>query len=143
MPKSFSVDNPGALEEQIRALEEGLSESTLRKTGAAMATEFKNEVALRVPKDTGDLATGLTVFYDKEDSVTGKIATYVVAFVGDTAARGPKNRKVSRRALAGWLENGRSKMAAKPFVTPAYEAARQRAAEVAQEKLLEAVAKKP
>ena len=143
MPKSFSITNPNALEQQILALEQGLSESTLRKTGAAMATEFKNEVALRVPKNTGDLATGLTVFYDKEDSVEGKIATYVVAFVGDTPERGPNNRKVSRRALAGWLENGTSKMAAHSFVTPAYEAARERAAEVGQEKLLEAVAKKP
>lgn len=137
--KSYSVDNPDALANAITALDHAFSESTLRKAAAAGTTVFKNEIAVRVPHESGDLASGLTVTYDQEDSVTGLIATYIVLFVGDTRPKGPNRKKVSHRALAGWLENGTSRMPAKPFVRPAFEAMKQRAVDRSTEVILGAL----
>lgn len=140
--KSYSVDNPDALANAIAALDQTFSESALRQAAAAGVTLIKNEIAVRVPRESGDLAAGLTVAYDQEDSVTGLVATYIATFVGDTKPNGPKMKKVSRRALARWLENGTSRMAAKPFIRPAFEAMKQRAANRTTEVILEALNKK-
>jgi len=128
MAKTFSIENPDALTQAISNLEVAVSEPTLRRASAAGATVFKNEIFRYVPRDTGDLAQGLTVAFIPEDSVAGRLATYEVLFVGDTKPKGAKGRKVSRRALAGWLENGASKRAPRPFVRPAFEARKEDAA---------------
>jgi len=145
MAKTFSVDNPDALAQAVAGLESALAEPTLRRAAAAGATVFKNEVFRYVPRDTGDLAKGLTVVYLPEDSSTGHLATYEVLFVGDTTTknagsnkRGTK-RNVSRKALAGWLENGASGRAARPFVRPSFEARKEDAAEAANKVINEAL----
>jgi hypothetical protein len=139
MAKSFSITNPDVFKDALARLDNAHSESTLRKAAAAGATVFKNEVARHTPIDTWDLLSGLGVAYLPESSVTGKIATYQVQFIGDTKPKGPKGKKVSRRALAGWLENGRSKMAARPFVRPAFEGAKDRAIAASNAVLAEAL----
>jgi HK97 gp10 family phage protein len=130
---SFSVQNPDALANAIANLESSLSESTLRKAAAAGATVFKDEVMLRVPKASGDLAAGLTVAFVPEQSVEAQLATYIVTWVGDTGKEWKSKNKVSRRSLAGFIENGTSKKAASPFVTPAFGAAETKAVEKGNE----------
>jgi HK97 gp10 family phage protein len=132
MPKSFEVVNPDALAKEIKKLERATSESVLRKAAAAGATVIKNEIAGRTPVDTGDLLNGLTVAYAPEASVTGSIATYVVTFVG--TAPDQKNGKpgMRRRHVAGWLEYGTSKMAARPFIRAGFDAKKTQAAQATQ-----------
>jgi len=132
MAVKLEVQNPGALEAAISRLSSAMSESTLRKGAAAGASVLKNEVYLRTPVDTGELREGVTVTYSPEDSVTGKIATYLVTFIGDYPDKPNGKPGMRKRDVAGWLENGTSKMAARPFVRPAYEAKRQQAVTTTQ-----------
>lgn len=130
--KAFSIENPDAMSDALRNLEAAFSESTLRKAGATGATILKHEVVVRTPRDTGELAKGCTVAYAPEDSVAGKIATYVVTFVGDYPQRPSGKPGMRKRDVAGWIENGTSKKAARPFVRSAYEAKRQQAVAATQ-----------
>lgn len=139
MAVKFEVQNPDALADAIANLEQAMSESTLRKGAAAGATVLKEEVVARAPRVTGGLAEGCTVAYAPEDSVAGKIATYVVTFVGDYPQRPNGKPGMRKRDVAGWIENGTSKKAARPFVRPAYEAKRQAAADRTQSVIADAL----
>lgn len=139
MAKTLSVTNPDVFKDAIAALENASSESTLRKAAAAGVTVFKNEVARYTPIRTWDLLSGLSATYVPEDSVTGKLATYKVVFMGHTQGTKNKPNGYWRQSVAGWLENGTSRMAAKPFVRPAFEAAKDRAIAASNAVLTEAL----
>ena len=129
MAKSgFQITNPEALSNALRAMEVGAAESTLRQASAAGATVFLAEMRLRAPvgfggyerKGTqhppGFLRDHLLVFYNAEDSVTGARSTYSATW--------------SRDAFYGrFLEYGTSKMAARPFLRPSFEAKQTAAAQ--------------
>ncbi|MET3214312.1 UNVERIFIED_ORG: phage gpG-like protein [Burkholderia territorii] len=140
--KSYSVENPDALANEIAALDTTVSESVLRQAAAAGVTEIKNEIAVRVPRESGDLASGLTVTYDRENSTAGLNATYLALFVGDTKSRWKTGGKLARKSLAAMLEGGNSRMPAHPFVRPAFEAVKQRAVDRSRDTILAALNKK-
>jgi HK97 gp10 family phage protein len=152
VPKPFEVSNPDALAKAIKRLESAASESTLRKAAATGATVIKDEIAIRTPVDTGDLLSGLTVAYAPEDSVTGHLATYVVTFVGTAPDRANGKPGMRRRDIAGWVENGHanrisaiehgtSRTAARPFIRPAFDAAKGQAVAASQAVILNALNK--
>lgn len=114
--KAFETSNPEALTAQLDALGEAVSESALRKAALAGANIFLAEEKIRIPRDTGAGAASLVISYDKEASVTGKIASYVVTWLKDAY-------------YLRFVEYGTSKMAAKPFKRPAYEAKKKAAAQ--------------
>ncbi|KVE27731.1 hypothetical protein WI93_11895 [Burkholderia vietnamiensis] len=128
MAKTFSIENSEALTDAIRALDNIASESVLRQAAVAGARIYFDEMKLRVPlavreyerKGTkiypGFLRDNLLIAYDKEQSVDGKFASYVVTW--------------SKDAFYGkFVELGTSKMAPKPFLRPSYEAKKTAAAE--------------
>ncbi|ARL25493.1 HK97-gp10 family putative phage morphogenesis protein [Burkholderia pseudomallei] len=130
MVKNVVVANPDALTAKLRALSDIASESTLRQAAVAGAREVLYEAKLRAPVYAGAFegaASGATwtrygvqyypgflrdhliVAYDKQVSVTGRIASYIVTW--------------TREAFYGrFIEYGTSKMAARPFLRPSYEA---------------------
>lgn len=121
------MENPGALTNALRALDDVASESVLRQAAVAGAREIFSEVKLRVPvflgiyegkeapHPVGFLRDNILIAYDKERSVEGRLASYIVTW--------------SKEAFYGrFLELGTSKMAARSFLRPAYEAKRQAAA---------------
>jgi HK97 gp10 family phage protein len=124
---TFTVENPEALTDGLRALDNIGSESVLRQAAVAGARVIFDEVKLRAPvgdtpyerKGTphapGTLRDSLLIAYDKEVSVPGKLASYIVTW--------------SKEAFYGrFIEFGTSKMSARPFLRPAYEAKRRDAA---------------
>ncbi|WP_255631138.1 HK97-gp10 family putative phage morphogenesis protein [Caballeronia sp. dw_19] len=114
--KAFAVMNPEGLTAQLSALENAVSESTLRKAALAGARIFLEEERLRIPRDTGAGADALIIAYDAEASVAGKIASYLVTWSKDAY-------------YLRFVEYGTSKMAAEPFKRPAYEAKKTAAAQ--------------
>jgi HK97 gp10 family phage protein len=106
---SFAVRNPDALTDVLRTAEIATSEPALRKGALAGARIFLDEIKLRAPRRTGNLVDSALIVYDPEQSVAGKIASYIVTF----------NKKAWYARL---IEFGTSKMAAEPFIRPAYEA---------------------
>ncbi|WP_455275134.1 HK97-gp10 family putative phage morphogenesis protein [Ralstonia thomasii] len=128
MAKAFEVVNPDGLTSALRGLDDIASESVLRQAAVAGARVIFDEVKLRAPvgarvyenaesgRPPGFLRDHILIAYDKEESVDGKLATYIVTW--------------SREAFYGrFLEYGTSKMAAQPFLRPAYEAKKTAAAE--------------
>ncbi|KVR97201.1 hypothetical protein WK28_09455 [Burkholderia vietnamiensis] len=75
---------------------------------------------------TGTLEESILVTYIPEESVPGKLATYAVTF----------NKKAWYARL---LEFGTSKMAARPFIRPSFEAKKTEAGEAVIEQIQEAV----
>jgi HK97 gp10 family phage protein len=116
MAKAFEVSNPGALTAQIDELDEAVSESTLRKAALVGANIFLAEEKLRIPRDTGKGAQSLVIAYDEENSVTGKVASYIVTWLKDAY-------------YLRFVETGTSHSAARPFKRPAYEAKKKVAAQ--------------
>ena len=125
---SFVVQNPEALTAVLDNAARATSESVLRQAAAAGATVFYREIKVRAMPHyrSGNLENSLLVTYVPEDSVTGKLATYMVGFA-------------SKAWYARLLEYGTSKMAAKPFIRPGYEAKKAQAAKAVIEKIQEAV----
>ncbi len=142
MAFKLSIDNPTALVDTIDALERVASESVLRQATVAGARVIFDEVKLRAPvgntswesqdgkqkRYPGFLRDNILIAFDQERSVEGLRATYLITW--------------SKEVFYGrFLEHGTSKMAARPFLRPAYEAKRAEAAqkfgEVIDEKVKE------
>lgn len=128
MAKAFSLENPEALTDALRALESIASESVLRQAAVAGARVILDEVRLRAPvgaqtwerkgtrHEPGFLRDSLLIAYDKELSAEGLRASYIVTW--------------SKDAFYGrFLEYGTSKMGAQPFLRPGYEAQKTAAAD--------------
>ncbi|CAD6536417.1 hypothetical protein LMG27952_03146 [Paraburkholderia hiiakae] len=116
MAKAFTTANPEALTAQLDALDDAVSESTLRKAALVGANIFLAEEKLRVPRRTGAGADALVIAYDAENSVPGKLASYIVTWLKDAY-------------YLRFVEYGTSRMAAQPFKRPAYEAKKKEAAQ--------------
>lgn len=129
---SFTVENPQALTDGLRALDNIASEAVLRQAAVAGARIIFDEVKLRAPVGDatyerkgsthapGTLRASILIAYDKEVSVEGKLASYIVTW--------------SKDAFYGrFLEFGKSNTPATPFLRPAYEAKRKAAAEAVDE----------
>jgi HK97 gp10 family phage protein len=112
----MKMDNPAALTAQLRALGTAVTEHALRQAAVAGARVFQDEMKLRVPVKSGEGRKSIIVAYDAEASVEGAIASYIVTWL--------KGAFYLR-----FVEYGTSKMAAKPFMRPAYEAKKTAAAQ--------------
>ena len=125
---TLTIENPQALTDVLDNAEAATSESALRQAAIAGARVFYREIKVRamVHYRTGVLENSIRTVFVPEDSVTGEIATYAVTINKDAW-------------YARLLEFGTSKMAAKPFVRPGYEAKRQEAGEVVINKIQEVV----
>ena len=139
-------DIEGALDK----LSDAVGEKTLRSVGFAGAAVFRDEVALQAPKDTGFLSEQVGVIRDTDKSDGKIVQTYLVK-VRTSKSKYANTKHNVRKDRAGktyattnafywrFFEYGTSKMAARPFIRPAFEAKKSEAMQAMKNKLSEKI----
>lgn len=133
----FELDNPEALTSLFDGMDADTVESALRQGAAAGATVLNNEVSLRAPVRYGYLRSSASVVFVPEESAKGVVATYQTVFVGVAPDQKSGKKGMRNRDVARWLEYGTSKMPARAFVRPAFDARKEQAADACADKILE------
>ena len=136
----------------LRELPQKVSRNALRAAVNAGATVIKKEAGVKAPKDTGALKANMYQKQVREKSGPETQTFYVgvrkgVAKYANTAAnrRAGKAGKVYKDAGTTFywrfMEFGTSKMAARPFLRPAFESKKEEAVKAIAEKLDERIKK--
>jgi HK97 gp10 family phage protein len=151
MADTISLNLTGDFEAALDRLAAAAGESALRAAGVAGAKLFQEEAQARVPVKTGRVKKNIIIKRAEEKSDGNKRQTYLVLVRGGSGNYG--NTKLNRRKNRvgksydtdgdafywRFLEFGTSKMAARPFMRPAYEARRARAIDVMRARLWEKI----
>lgn len=126
----------------LRELGPRVAKNSLRRAVSAGATVVKNDARARAPKDTGEMAKDILV--KRERDTKGEMSAKYSVFVltGKKSRLKGKGRNVARDSWYWRLvEFGTSKMAAQPFMRPAYDGKKEEAVKVIGEKLDEGIQK--
>lgn len=125
----------------MRELPERVAKNALRSAVGAGAAEIRKEAKLHAPVDSGRLKTSIYQKQIREPSGQYK----QVFFVG--ARNGPKRKKGGTKdySQSAWywrfVEFGTAKMAASPFLRPAFESKKEAAIDAIGKKLDERIQK--
>lgn len=131
-------------------LTEAAGEETLRSVGFAGAAVFRDEVIREAPKDTGFLSENIGVVRATDKSDGSKVQTYLVKVLSIKTkyADTRQNRRLGRETKTydqtkpfywKFFEYGTSKMAARPFIRPSYEAQKDNAMQAMKAKLTQKI----
>jgi HK97 gp10 family phage protein len=106
----------GDWESGLAKLEAAVSESVLRDVAYTGADILRDEAQARAPVRSGVLRANVIVKHLDEEAEEGKRQSYKVT------VRSGKFNAEGDAFYWRWVEFGTSKMAARPFMRPAYEA---------------------
>lgn len=118
------------LDKELERLSKAETRQVERQANRAGAAVFRDEARKRAPRRSGKLARNIVV-----SGVKGETTAGVTVLQGGKKGA-PKNAFYWR-----FVELGTSKMAAIPFIRPAFDAKEKEATEAAEAKFLEAVDK--
>ncbi|MBS1170026.1 MAG: hypothetical protein H6R01_944 [Burkholderiaceae bacterium] len=110
-----------ALKKALEELPKNIGKNVLRGAVNAASTEFKKEAVARAPSDTGILKKSIYQKQIREKSSATQQTFYIGVRAGKRAKTTKKGQKLDA-FYARFVEFGTSKMAAKPFMRPAFEA---------------------
>lgn len=152
MKLDVQVQGLTELNRALHELPERVARNALRSAVNAGATEVKREAIQRAPVDTG--ATKANLYQKQIREKSGQYQQTFYVGVRRGIARYANNKKNRQAGIAGkayrnegttwyWrlVEFGTSKMVAKPFLRPAFEATKQAAVDRIAEKLDERIQK--
>lgn len=125
MDARIKLTGDKTLEQNLKKITRSAKGRALKKAAKAGAEPIVKEAKRRVPVDTGKTQKHIRSWISKRDSDS------VTVSVGVTAK--------SRAHVARFLELGTSKMPARPFLRPAIDEEKQKAAEETQKTMAEAV----
>jgi len=152
MISQVTVNGLDALGEALKNLPDNIAKKYLRQATFAAANVIKEDAIARAPVRSGELQDHIAVFKRSSDADT---AHYAIGVRGikklsskqrRTAAMLRKIAGVERLDISGqlfywrFLEFGTSKMAARPFMRPAFEAQKTTAIDVFRDTLAASVA---
>ena len=148
---TFSIDGLKELDRQLRALPERVAGNALATAVSAGARVIRDEVIARAPVDTGALKSQIFTKRLRSPSASEKMS---IVGVRGGLAKYAKTKKNVRSGKAGqayktngktfywkFIEFGTSKMAAHPFLRPAFDAKEQEAVKAITDKLDERIQK--
>lgn len=139
MPDAVSIKIEGLreLDQQLRSFGPRMAANALRAACNAGAQVIRKQAQSLAPLLTGRLSRKAIYVRRAKELSTGASQSYVVA-----VRRGTKEAKKDRDAYYWWfIEFGTRKMAARPFLRPAFEAKKFEALDRVKEKLAQWIAK--
>ena len=115
-----------------------VAKNGLRAAVGAGAGVIRKEARVRAPKDTGEMAKDILIKRERDtsggDTFTARYSVFVLS--GKKSRLKGQKRNVQRDSYYWrFVELGTSKMAAQPFMRPAYEGKKEEAVKVIGEKL--------
>lgn len=133
---SINIEGLKELERKLLGMAPKLAKNGLRSAVAAGSRVIMAEARKNVPVDTGTLRRAIYMKQIREQSDNSKQTYYV------GVRRGKSERKKNRDGYYfAFVEFGTAKMAAQPFLRPAFEAKKVDAVEVIKRRLAERVEK--
>lgn len=112
----YGTSMSGDFDKALSKLGGAVNESVLRDVAYTGADIFRDEAQARAPVRKGVLKANVIVKHLEEDADGGKLQAYKVT------VRSGKFNTEGDAFYWRWVEFGTSKMAARPFMRPAYEA---------------------
>jgi len=126
----------------LRELGPRIARNTLRRSVSSAAVVIRNEARAKAPVDTGEMKKDIMIKRerDSKDQMSARYSVFVRS--GKKSRLAGKKRDVNRDSFYWrFVEFGTSKMAAKPFLRPAFEAQKENAVKRIGESLDEGIQK--
>lgn len=134
------ISGMAELAKTLGGLAANVQRNALRKAVSSGAAIIRNEARAIAPVDTGEMRRDVQM--KRERTADSQIATYAVYVRSGKKSRlAGKARGVERDSFYWrFVEFGTSKMAARPFMRPAFEAKKNEAAEMIRDTLRQRIA---
>lgn len=132
------------LAEKLKQLGPRVAKNGLRAAVSSGAAVIRNEARSRAPVDTGEMRKDIHIKREKDarggETVAAKYSVFVLS--GKKSRISGKARNVDKNSYYWrFVELGTSKMAAQPFMRPAFESKKEAAVEAIGKKLDERIQK--
>lgn len=135
----LKLDGFKELAAAMRELPERVAKNVLRSAVGAGAAEIRKEAKLRAPSDTGRLKSAIYQKQIREASGQYKQVFFVGVRVGAKRKKGGKKDYSQSAYYWSFNEFGTAKMAARPFMRPAFESHKEAAVDAIAKKLDERI----
>lgn len=139
MTEFVKIEGLKELQDKLRTLAPNVARNGLRAAVSAAAADVRNEARALAPVDTGEMRRDIQIKRERA-STTFRAIYSVFVRSGKKSRLAGKGRDVQKDSYYWrFVEFGTSKMAARPFLRPAFERTKQQAVEKIKAKLIERI----
>jgi len=137
---TMKIEGLRELQAKLQQMAPNVARNGLRAATSAGAALIRDEAKARAPVDTGEMKRDIQMKRDRE-SATYRAVYSVYVRAGKKSRLSGKARGVDKDSYYWrFVEFGTCKMAARPFMRPAFEAQKEAAVEAIRDKLAQRIA---